>query len=222
TRQVHDTFTSYGRVDIFRPYFNVVPKQVRSRLIQSLIPRKPSKMSVATDLYGPLMIILTLVALLLLSMKSSGFVVKDGTLMGTALLTCFGAWIVISLIISTVSYILSTDVTSSFAICFTKFFKGYSLFGHCIVIFLTTLFHSLHTHFLFYVLVLIFCVPSAARVSLFLCSKTRDNMHKLALMIVITILHIGFICYLHFGFHTIVEGTFVVKETIIEAFCFDV
>ncbi|VDD87262.1 unnamed protein product [Enterobius vermicularis] len=202
SKQVQDTFISYGRLDLFRPYFNVLPKQVRSRLIQSFIPRKPSKISVATDLYGPLMIILTLVALLLFSMKSSGYVVQDGTLMGTALVTCFGAWFLISLLISTMTYILSTDVTSLYI--FTTF--GYSLFGHCIVIFLTTVFHPLHSHLFFYLLVFIFCFPSAARVSLFLCSKTRDNSHKIALAATVFVLHIGYICYLHFGFHTVLEG----------------
>lgn len=67
-----DTFNSYGRIDLFRPYFDVEPRQVRNRLIQSFIPRKPSQMNVSSDMYGPTMIILTLIALLLYSMKSSG------------------------------------------------------------------------------------------------------------------------------------------------------
>jgi hypothetical protein len=46
SKQVKDTFNSYGRIDLFRPYFDVDPKQVRNRLIQSLIPRKPSQMTV--------------------------------------------------------------------------------------------------------------------------------------------------------------------------------
>lgn len=67
-----DTLNSYGRIDLFRPYFDVEPRQVRNRLIQSFIPRRPSQMNVSSDMYGPTMIILTLVALLLYSMKSSG------------------------------------------------------------------------------------------------------------------------------------------------------
>lgn len=68
-----DTLNSYGRIDVFRPYFDVEPRQVRNRLVQSFIPRKPSQMHVSNDLYGPTMIVLTLVALLLCSMKSSGY-----------------------------------------------------------------------------------------------------------------------------------------------------
>lgn len=67
-----DTLNSYGRIDLFRPYFDVEPRQVRNRLIQSFIPRRPSQMNVSSDMYGPTMIILTLIALLLYSMKSSG------------------------------------------------------------------------------------------------------------------------------------------------------
>lgn len=74
-KQVKETFSSYGRIDIFRPYFDVDPRQVRNRLIRSLIPRQPSQMSVSADMYGPSMIVLTMVALLLFSMKSSGLVI---------------------------------------------------------------------------------------------------------------------------------------------------
>lgn len=125
--------------------------QVRTRLIRSFIPRKPSQIQVSPDLYGPSMIVLTMVALLLYNMKTSGLVVKttgkmnfsskiislqwkikkihrfsrfflvfslktnifllyylitnsyhfriviqNGTLMGTAMFTCFGSWILIS------------------------------------------------------------------------------------------------------------------------------
>ncbi|KHN86685.1 Protein YIPF3, partial [Toxocara canis] len=160
TKQVKETFSSYGRIDIFRPYFDVEPRQVRNRLFQSLIPRRPSQMNVSNDMYGPSMIVLTMVALLLFSMKSSGYMVQDGTLMGTALLSCFSAWFFISLAISTLCYILSTDATT----------------------------------------VHIFSI-----VSLYLCSRTRDKSHKLAMTIATFALHLGYLLYLHFGFHVMVE-----------------
>uniref|UniRef100_A0A915PY45 Protein YIPF3 n=1 Tax=Setaria digitata TaxID=48799 RepID=A0A915PY45_9BILA len=99
SKQVKDTLNSYGRIDLFRPYFDVEPRQVRNRLIQSFIPRKPSQMNVSSDMYGPTMIILTLVALLLYSMKSSGYTVQDGTLIGTAMITCFGACQILGLLL---------------------------------------------------------------------------------------------------------------------------
>uniref|UniRef100_F1L732 Protein YIPF3 n=1 Tax=Ascaris suum TaxID=6253 RepID=F1L732_ASCSU len=200
-KQVKETFSSYGRIDIFRPYFDVDPRQVRNRLIRSLIPRQPSQMSVSADMYGPSMIVLTMVALLLFSMKSSGYVVQDGTLMGTAMLTCFSAWFFISLTISTLCYILSTDASSVHIFSLV----GYSLFSHCIVIFMVTVFHPSHSHLFFYAMMIVFCVPSALRVSMYLCSKTRDKSHKLAMTVATFALHLGYLLYLHFGFHVMVE-----------------
>lgn len=209
SQQVKETFNSYGRIDIFRPYFDVEPRQVRNRLIQSLIPRKPSQMNVSNDLYGPSMVVLTLVALLLFSMKSSDYQIQNGTLMGTAMVTCFTAWILLSLTISALCFVLSADVPS--IVIFSIF--GYSLFSHCIVICLTTIFHPLHSHLFFYAMLIIFSVPSALRVALYLCSKTRDRTHKLALAAAIFILHLGYLCYLHFGFHVVLEE---IDEMLIE------
>ncbi|VDN82539.1 unnamed protein product [Brugia pahangi] len=186
TKQMKDTLNSYGRIDLFRPYFDVEPRQVRNRLIQSFIPRKPSQMHVSNDMYGPTMIILTLVALLLYSMKSSGYTVKDGTLIGTAMVTCFGAWFFMSLVI--------------YALCL-----GYSLCSHCIVLLLTMILHPLHSHLFFYAMMIIFCVPSVLRVSLYLCSRTHDKSHKLAITMAAYVLHLSYLCYLHYGFHVVVE-----------------
>ncbi|PIO74325.1 hypothetical protein TELCIR_03668 [Teladorsagia circumcincta] len=55
TKQVQDTFKSYGRIDLFRPYFDVEPSQVRIRLLRSFVPRRPSQMVTSPDLYGPSM-----------------------------------------------------------------------------------------------------------------------------------------------------------------------
>ncbi|VDK77511.1 unnamed protein product [Litomosoides sigmodontis] len=135
SKQMKDTLNSYGRIDLFRPYFDVEPRQVRNRLIQSFIPRRPSQMNVSSDMYGPTMIILTLVALLLYSMKSSGYTVQDGTLIGTAMVTCFGAW-------------------------------------------------------------------------------THDKFHKLSITLATHVLHLSYLCYLHYGFHVVVEGNLTLMNFI--------
>ncbi|MCP9263819.1 Protein YIPF3 [Dirofilaria immitis] len=140
SKRMKDTLSSYGRIDLFRPYFDVEPRQVRNRLIQSFIPRKPSQMNISNDMYGPTMILLTLVALLLCSMKSSGYTVQDGTLIGTAMVTCFGAW----------------------------------------------------------------DIPYVA-ISLYLCSRAHECIHKLAIIATTYILHLSYLCYLHYGFHVVVE-----------------
>jgi len=35
-------------------------------------------------------------------------------------------------------------------------FQGYALFGHCLALFLTTIFHPVHSHLFFYTLWLVF------------------------------------------------------------------
>ncbi|TNM99380.1 hypothetical protein fugu_012413 [Takifugu bimaculatus] len=58
-RQASKAFNLYANIDILRPYFDVEPVQVRSRLIESMIPVRminfPQK--VAGELYGPLMLV---------------------------------------------------------------------------------------------------------------------------------------------------------------------
>lgn len=52
--------------------FSVIGFKVRIRLLRSFVPRRPSQMTASPDLYGPSMVVLTMVALLLFNMKSSG------------------------------------------------------------------------------------------------------------------------------------------------------
>ncbi|KAK1904661.1 Protein YIPF3 [Dissostichus eleginoides] len=76
-RQASKAFNLYANIDILRPYFDVEPVQVRSRLIESMIPVRminfPQK--IAGELYGPLMLVFTLVAILLHGMKTSDTVI---------------------------------------------------------------------------------------------------------------------------------------------------
>uniref|UniRef100_A0A0R3RT63 Protein YIPF n=1 Tax=Elaeophora elaphi TaxID=1147741 RepID=A0A0R3RT63_9BILA len=202
SKQMKDTFNSYGRIDLFRPYFDVEPRQVRNRLIQSFIPRKPSQMSVSNDMYGPTMIILTLVALLLYSMKSSGYTVQDGTLIGTAMVTCFGAWFFMSLVIYALCLVFNVDIS------FVHFFSlyGYSLCSHCVVLLLTMIFHPLHSHLFFYATMIIFCVPSVLRVVCFWKFQSLMKLRIVSITVATYMLHLSYLCYLHYGFHVVVEG----------------
>jgi len=211
SQQVKQAFSWYGNIDLFRPYFDVDPKQVRNRLFQSLIPRRPSRIVTQGDLYGPLMLIFTLCALLLFSMKSSGYIAKDGTLIGTAFVTCFGYWFFTSLTVYTMSYIFSVDVPMLQVFSML----GYAMFGHCIVVALTAVLHTDHDHLFFYGLLAIFGGLSTVRMAIYFAYKTPDRAHKMILPCVIAALHLGFLMYLHFGFHYMVEevGTILGEES---------
>ncbi|CAI4228097.1 unnamed protein product [Auanema sp. JU1783] len=201
SKQVQDTFKSYGRIDLFRPYFDVEPAEVRSRLIRSFIPRKPSQMASVPDLYGPSMIVLTMAALLLFNMKTSGYVVPNGTLMGTSLFVCFGSWLGISGIIYFIGFLLNTEMTMLKLISVF----GYSLTSHCVVLFLSSVFHPSHDHIYFFLLVLLLCAPSAIRMGLIVCMQVRVPQYRMILGAVACFLHFVLIFYLHFGFHVMLE-----------------
>ncbi|XP_039087132.1 protein YIPF3 isoform X2 [Hyaena hyaena] len=112
-RQASRAFSLYANIDILRPYFDVEPAQVRSRLLESMIPVKmvnfPQK--IAGELYGPLMLVFTLVAILLHGMKTSDTIIREGTLMGTAIGTCFGYWLGVSSFIYFLAYLCNAQIT---------------------------------------------------------------------------------------------------------------
>ncbi|XP_063122918.1 protein YIPF3 isoform X2 [Rattus norvegicus] len=160
-RQASKAFSLYANIDILRPYFDVEPAQVRSRLLESMIPIKmvnfPQK--VAGELYGPLMLVFTLVAILLHGMKTSDTIIREGTLMGTAIGTCFGYWLGVSSFIYFLAYLCNAQITMLQMLALL----GYGLFGHCIVLFIT---YNIHLHALFYLFWLLLGGLSTLRMGL--------------------------------------------------------
>ncbi|KAL6735646.1 hypothetical protein Aduo_006064 [Ancylostoma duodenale] len=201
SKQMKDTFKSYGRIDIFRPYFDVEPSQVRIRLLRSFVPRRPSQMNASPDLYGPSMVVLTMVALLLFNMKSSGYVVQNGTLMGTSFFTCFGSWLALSGVLYVLCFLLGAEISMLELVSVF----GYSLTSQCLVLLLTSIYHTSHDHLFFFVLVGVCCVPSAVRMGLLVCMHARIPSHRLILVGAAIGLHTMLIMYLHFGFHVMLE-----------------
>ncbi|KAI3362880.1 hypothetical protein L3Q82_001918 [Scortum barcoo] len=200
-RQASRAFNLYANIDILRPYFDVEPVQVRSRLIESMIPVRminfPQK--IAGELYGPLMLVFTLVAILLHGMKTSGTVIREGTLMGTAIGTCFGYWLGVSSFIYFLAYLVNAQITMLQMLSLL----GYGLFGHCVVLLIT---YNIHFHFLFYVLWLLLGGLSTLRMVAALLSRTVGQTPRLLLCGTLSVLHMLFLLYLHFAYHKIVEG----------------
>ncbi|XP_035654356.1 protein YIPF3-like isoform X1 [Oncorhynchus keta] len=204
-RQASKAFNLYANIDILRPYFDVEPMQVRNRLIESMIPIRmihfPQK--IAGELYGPMMLVFTLVAILLHGMKTSGTVIREGTLMGTAIGTCFGYWLGVSSFIYFLAYLCNAQIT----MLQTLSLLGYGLFGHCVVLFVT---YNVHFHSLFYILWLVVGGLSTLRMVnkqvAALISRTVGPTPRLVLCGTLGALHMLFLLYLHFAYHKIVEG----------------
>ncbi|EPY76697.1 protein YIPF3 [Camelus ferus] len=213
-RQASRAFSLYANIDILRPYFDVEPAQVRSRLLESMIPIKmvnfPQK--IAGELYGPLMLVFTLVAILLHGMKTSDTIIREGTLMGTAIGTCFGYWLGVSSFIYFLAYLCNAQITMlqmlallvrSTVVGDSDPKRGYGLFGHCIVLFIT---YNIHLHALFYLFWLLVGGLSTLRMVAVLVSRTVGPTQRLLLCGTLATLHMLFLLYLHFAYHKVVEG----------------
>jgi hypothetical protein len=100
----------YSHIDYLRPYFDVEPKDVLNRLINSLKPIEKDS-NLITELYGPLMILFTLCAIIIYQMKMASHSIQDGTLIGTAFFVCFSYWIGTSLLFSSSSFFFNSSIT---------------------------------------------------------------------------------------------------------------
>uniref|UniRef100_A0A8D0H442 Protein YIPF3 n=1 Tax=Sphenodon punctatus TaxID=8508 RepID=A0A8D0H442_SPHPU len=195
-RQASKAFNLYANIDILRPYFDVEPIQVRNRLLESMIP---VKMINFPQLYGPLMLVFTLVAILLHGMKTSDTIIREGTLMGTAIGTCFGYWLGVSSFIYFLAYLCNAQITMVQMLSLL----GYGLFGHCVTLFIT---YSIHFHSLFYIFWLGIGGLSTLRMVAVLISRTVGHTQRLILCGTLAALHMLFLLYLHFAYHKVVEG----------------
>ncbi|KAK7098582.1 protein YIPF3-like isoform X1 [Littorina saxatilis] len=203
TQGAKKAWNVYGNIDILRPYFNVEPREVRRRLLYSLIPRKPTaqKQEVPRELYGPVMVVLTMIALLLYQMKSADHKVADGTLMGSALGTCFMYWLGASGLVWLLAYVCSVRIVMVQILSMI----GYGMFGHCIVLFLGTVIHTSHDHLFFYLLWALVGGLSTLRMVCIIMSRASGKTERIVVMATLAALHLLFLLYLHFAYHTVVE-----------------
>ncbi|CAL1543417.1 unnamed protein product [Lymnaea stagnalis] len=203
TQGAKRAWSLYGNIDVLRPYFDVEPRVVQMRLLFSLIPVKPSdqRQQVPKELYGPTMVVLTLIAILLYQMKTAEHKVEEGTLMGSAIGVCFMYWLGASCLVWFVSYVCNVRITLLQILSM----MGYSLFGHCIVLFLGTVIHTGHDHMFFYFLWAVVGGLSTLKMAGIIMSRTRGHTERLIVIGTIAALHLLFLLYLHFAYHTIVE-----------------
>ncbi|BFZ15513.1 hypothetical protein BsWGS_18552 [Bradybaena similaris] len=203
TQGARRAWSVYGNIDILRPYFDVEPKEVQKRLLYSLVPLRPSdkRQQVSKELYGPTMVVLTLIALLLYQMKTAEHKVEEGTLMGSAFAVCFMYWLGVSSLVWFVAYVCNVRIT----ILQILSMMGYGLFGHCVVLFLGTVIHTSHDHMFFYLLWATVGGLSTLRMACIIISRARGKTERLIVIGTIATFHLLFLLYLHFAYHTIVE-----------------
>uniref|UniRef100_A0A3Q2QJ01 Protein YIPF3 n=1 Tax=Fundulus heteroclitus TaxID=8078 RepID=A0A3Q2QJ01_FUNHE len=123
----------------------------------------------------------------------------EGTLMGTAIGTCFGYWLGVSSFIFFLAYLVNAQITLLQMLSLL----GYGLFGHCVVLLVS---YNIHFHFLFYGLWLLIGGLSTLRMVAVLLSRTVGQTPRLLLCGMLSLLHMSFLLYLHFSYHRILEG----------------
>ncbi len=167
-----------------------------ARLLQSVWPRPTREPQlIAPDLYGPVMVLLTLVAVLLFGMKSGGLVLTryEGTLMGTAFAAAAGYWMGTGALLYSLAFIFNATLTVvetlSLLVWLRPFLvgdlalprpnntslvciQGYGMAPYCVVLGACSLFGCSTGSF--HVLWLIVGGLAAARVALCLRSRTAD------------------------------------------------
>ncbi|KAK2531604.1 Yipf3 [Columba guinea] len=167
--------------------------------LRGQLGRQVADQKIAGELYGPLMLVFTLVAILLHGMKTSDTIIREGTLMGTAIGTCFGYWLGVSSFIYFLAYLCNAQITMVQMLSLL----GYGLFGHCITLFVT---YNIHFHSLFYIFWLGVGGLSTLRMVAVLVSRTVGHTQRLILCGTLAALHMLFLLYLHFAYHKVVEG----------------
>lgn len=183
-------FNLYANVDLIRPYFNVETTDVARRLVHSLIPRPTSELTgSALDLYGPVVLVLTLVAVMLLGMKLGHRTVQEGTLLGTALVVCSTYWLLSSLFFYFLGYLFSMSIT---LLGFVSLI-GYSLFGTC----LSLLIHCfLAGTWIDHAGMLVFGGASALTLGVIFFSHTNNKKNGAVIGVLASSMHFLFLLYL--------------------------
>ena len=175
------SFTDFTTtLDNLRPYFDVETQEVKQRILWSLHPSKGSQLLKQYDLYVPLMLTLTLGALLLSGMKEAAARAQlhpreGATLVGTALATTFTYWLGGSALLYILSNATSARVRMVQVLCVT----GYSLGGTCIIL-LGTLVAPMSNLWFFLLLASVGGV-SAATFGRSLASLTENTQHSLVI-----------------------------------------
>lgn len=204
-QQAQKAFNLYGNIDLLRPYFHVEPQEVRDRILESFFPRWPSHYApllIPGELYGPLMLVFTMITLLLFGMKSSGHTVKEGTLMGTAFGVSFGYWLGGSALVRAAGYVSSTRLSFLQVLSL----MGYALSGHCFALFLGNVFHPEHSHMFFYGVWLVLGGSTALKLVAVFAAKTASVSHKAVAASTAAVLHLLALLYFHFAYHRTVEA----------------
>jgi hypothetical protein len=121
--------------------------------------------------------------------------------MGTAFGLCFTYWFGSSGLLFGMAYFFNTQLRLLQILSLL----GYAMFSHCVVLFLSTVIHTYHSHLFFYAIWIVFAGLAALRLVAIFMARTRDAKNRVIICGTVAFLHLVFLLYLHFAFHENVE-----------------
>jgi len=178
-----------------RPYFEVENHRLPHRFISSLAPPLifPEFKRVYSDLKGPLLILITLSFILFYGAYDA-----ERGVLGTSA-TCikltFVYWFFFSLLAFVLSYLCETALSRSQLLSIS----GYSLTGHCIVLFLAEVLHQEESLTVFLVLLTIFGGLSTGRLAIIMLARTPKPGARLIMCSSLSTVNLIHLIYIHFA-----------------------
>ncbi|VUZ51653.1 unnamed protein product [Hymenolepis diminuta] len=201
-KRAESAYQNFAKIDSLRPFFDVDPKEVLGRILNSVNPRPPYNLDATnTDLYGPFMACLTLIAVILFEMKLSNHQVQEGTLMGSAFLTCFGYWLLASAILLLICYLGNSQINFVHLLSSV----GYGMCSTCVVLFICAAIHKGASETIFFLLWILVCGLSGTKMAMIMWTNISKKTPRLAGCFLALTLHMFFVIYLHFAYHAIVQ-----------------
>jgi len=195
----------YANLELIKPYFDVELSTVLRRIKLSFVPRQSSELltSGAPDLYGPTMLVFTLVAILLLGMKLSHKTVEEGTLMGSAFGLCFSYWVMGSLGMRFAAYLCGMPLSLLEALSLS----GYGLSGYCLGLVVHYLLHPISPVLSTVALLVAGGMSAATLACVFWADLRQRNQSKAAITAgCVGAIHFLFLLYIRFFYASLYDA----------------
>lgn len=179
-----------------RPYFSVSNNRIPHRIFSSMAPPffSPEFKRVYSDLKGPLIIVAVLAGILFYGLHNPQKTLI-AELIATVKLTV-GYWLGFSFLAFFLGYFCQTSLSFSQLLSIT----GYSLTGHCLVLFIAEVLHQEESHGIFFFLTTVFGGLATGRLAIIMLARTPGPGQRFVMCSTLACIHLMHLIYIHFAF----------------------
>lgn len=168
-----------------------VPQRVAMSLMPPLV--YPEYRRVYSDLKGPLLVVTTLAAIILYGLHDPRQSLVWELVTTLRLTVCY--WLGFSLL----AFLMGRCFSTSLSLTQLLSLAGYSLTGHCLVLFGAELLHQEESHTVFFLLTIVFGGFATGRLVLLVLFHTPQPPHRLLLGSSLASIHLMHLIYIHFA-----------------------